>query len=712
MARINSSKSKRTANSLFDMGGKLVPCKVKKVLMDPNTNLAQTFGGHEAVGLIFYNKIRKKASGFGTNVDYKDKVEINSYDGFAKPLFPFLKYYPLINEVVTVITLTSKDYLENRTNVTDYYFPPLNLWNHPHHNTLPSVQNYQKDKTEIYSQEDYGYDGLVRRPIDGEVDLNIPLGKYFKEYLNIKPLLPYEGDLITEGRFGNSIRLGATARGVEKDEETGAEGYEFPKDISSPWSKGGASKNGDPIIIMRNGQPKELDNKGWEHTIEDINLDPSSIYLTSTQNIENLQVAAEMCWYSFGLNVETKEEDNKAATNFLANPIKEITAKEVTTETETETETAETSSAETETTDNIETETTGSAEIEPTESISEEEAGMVDEEDTLRYYDTPTEPELEAIDGNLPEAYRLSDLGDVPYYYESFKGEGLTSDYIDTHYYNRAESEQGKARCTNCAFFKAGSNANDNQCSKWNAKVRRNWYCNSYGNGLLAKLEDYPNFGTKHFTITSPDPHVGKKGYLMHVMDVGKMYQQVDVQIIKGGGRMSPDIPLHMDPLAIAKTSLNGYIHEYVIPKGKKGEIFVKFDDESFGQSLGLQDPPPPPPPPFFWFLGKKKFGQDVFETVGVGRARNGGKAMASEEIMEDAKQKALRAAYDAHTSTIGRMYGTFEDFLFDGGPEMHMMKRGVGVGTITIPLSRKEWQVGYRWQITHIEEYPPSMWP
>ena len=328
MARINNTKSFNTANSLFNMGGKLVPCKVKKVLMDPHTNLAQSFGGHEAVGLIFYNKIRKKASGFGVNIDHKDKEELSLYDGFAKPLFPFLKYYPLINEVVTVITLTSKDYLENRTNVTDYYFPPLNLWNHPHHNTLPSIQNYQKDKTEIYTQEDYGYDGLLRRPIDGEVDLNIPLGKYFKEYLNIKPLLPYEGDLITEGRFGNSIRLGATARGVEKDEETGAEGYEFPKDISSPWSKGGASKNGDPIIIIRNGQPKELDNKGWEHTIEDINLDPSSIYLTSTQNIENFQVAADMCWYSFGANVETKEEPNKGASKLLSKPTDFVTAKE------------------------------------------------------------------------------------------------------------------------------------------------------------------------------------------------------------------------------------------------------------------------------------------------------------------------------------------------------------------------------------------------
>ena len=447
MARYSSNNNFKTANNAFNLGGKLVSCKVKKIILDPTTNLAKSYGGHEAVGLIFYNKIRKKAGGFGINPDYKDKEEVAQFDGFAKPLFPFLKYHPLVNEIVTIITLTSKDYLDNRTSVTDYYFPPINLWNHPHHNTLPATQNYQNNNNIIVKSEEYGYSGLQRRTLTGTEgpDIDIPLGKYFKEYLNIKPLLPYEGDYITEGRFGNSIRLGATARGVDKDETTGGEAYEFPTGSISPWSKGGASKNGDPIIIIRNGQPKELDEKGWEHTIEDVNLDPSSIYLTSTQNIENLQVAADMAWYSFGQNVEAKPPPNKAASDFLSNPTEEITAKEQGSAevVDDKTDSSSTSEETTETTTSTtEGETTGS-----TETISEEEAGLVDKEDTTEYYqldDGQTEPEV-IERPPLPEGYVLA---------------------------------TGENNCQNCVFHK------DNQCSKWNAKVRANhenpWVCGAW----------------------------------------------------------------------------------------------------------------------------------------------------------------------------------------------------------------------------------------
>jgi hypothetical protein len=68
-----------------------------------------------------------------------------------------------------------------------------------------------------------------------------------------------------EGRWGNSIRFGSTV-----------------KERPNNWSITGS--NGNPITILRNGQG---DNRpeGWLPTVEDINKDDSSIYLTSTQNI-------------------------------------------------------------------------------------------------------------------------------------------------------------------------------------------------------------------------------------------------------------------------------------------------------------------------------------------------------------------------------------------------------------------------------------------
>ena len=91
-------------------------------------------------------------------------------------------------------------------------------------------------------------------------------GGTFIERTNIHPLLPFSGDNIFEGRFGNSIRLGSTARNGFND-----------------WSSVG--ENGDPILIIRNGQPLNSTNEAWTPQIEDINNDLSSIWITSTQQI-------------------------------------------------------------------------------------------------------------------------------------------------------------------------------------------------------------------------------------------------------------------------------------------------------------------------------------------------------------------------------------------------------------------------------------------
>jgi hypothetical protein len=111
--------------------------------------------------------------------------------------------------------------------------------------------------------------GSVRRVTDQDTD--IELGKTFNEnnVLNNRPLLPYEGDIIYEGRFGNSIRLGSTVNNAK---------------LANPWSFEG--KNGSPIIIIKNGQSSETDaSQPWVPTVENINIDESSIYLTSTQQI-------------------------------------------------------------------------------------------------------------------------------------------------------------------------------------------------------------------------------------------------------------------------------------------------------------------------------------------------------------------------------------------------------------------------------------------
>ena len=120
-----------------------------------------------------------------------------------------------------------------------------------------------------------------RCPIDKNGDKNPkslplarPLFNNFQEIEKIRPLQPYSGDVMFEGRYGQSIRFGSTV-----------------KDSQQPnnWSNEG--KIGNPITIIRNGQANDSTKMDFEHILEDANRDDSSIYLCSNQQISNFQKA-------------------------------------------------------------------------------------------------------------------------------------------------------------------------------------------------------------------------------------------------------------------------------------------------------------------------------------------------------------------------------------------------------------------------------------
>lgn len=77
-------------------------------------------------------------------------------------------------------------------------------------------------------------------------------------------LQPFSGDLLIEGRFGNSIRLSSTT----------TQQY----DNAPSWT---GTADGDPIIVLSNGRSFS-DNT---FVVENTNDDASSLYLTSTQKL-------------------------------------------------------------------------------------------------------------------------------------------------------------------------------------------------------------------------------------------------------------------------------------------------------------------------------------------------------------------------------------------------------------------------------------------
>jgi len=271
--------------------GQFIPVKVVDVVLDMSFPNVEKIGGWDALGTVLYIKVSDIVN--DPEVEYKRNLKtLISSNNLARPLFANQKYYPLKGEIILIFSTTGRDIIKDTSET--YYLNNINIWNHPHHNALPNPDTYNgtfpknnNDKTKNDYLKSSG--GLVRQIKDG--DSEIPLGSYFEEQLNTKPLLPFEGDHIIEGRFGNSIRFGATAPG--------------PND----WSTSG--QTGDPITIIRNGQSDELDDKGWEPTTEDVNRDPSSIYLTSTQKLDKF-VPASLNWQSWGAKPTVIEDPLEA----------------------------------------------------------------------------------------------------------------------------------------------------------------------------------------------------------------------------------------------------------------------------------------------------------------------------------------------------------------------------------------------------------------
>lgn len=208
--------------------------RVKDIILDQNHPKFYEYGEWASIGLAFV----------------EDTTQPTTEENFMTvyPLLSNLKFYPLLNEIITVISLPSTELETDPNSSKFYYLPPLNIWNSQHHNAIPGTSNLPPSQQKDYQQTGAG---SVRRVTDGGTEID--LGETFIEQLNINALQPFEGDYILEGRFGNSLRFGS-------------------------------SQGKDPITKIRNGQGPQTD-EGWTTIEENIQEDKASIYLTSTQQI-------------------------------------------------------------------------------------------------------------------------------------------------------------------------------------------------------------------------------------------------------------------------------------------------------------------------------------------------------------------------------------------------------------------------------------------
>ena len=189
-----------------------------------------------------------------TNIDTLFAIHVRTYTSYydnefllALPANPSIKQIPLVGEHVLVFRTTNQESSKDQWRESWYYLPLVGVKAAINANRLP---------------------GLAEELSDIDIEKRKP-GKTF-ESREVSPIQPYEGDLLIEGRWGNSIRFSSTI----------ATNGDYT--VDRPW-RGAVS--GDPIIIISNGR-KNLINK--QFVVENIQDDQTSIYLTSTQSLPNL----------------------------------------------------------------------------------------------------------------------------------------------------------------------------------------------------------------------------------------------------------------------------------------------------------------------------------------------------------------------------------------------------------------------------------------
>ena len=225
--------------------------EVLDICLDSEHEAFKALGGYSngAIGQI---KIRLLHS--------KPKDLPGNYEGgtlgralWARPLFSNIKTYPLKREFVIVGEYISKLTPNSQTIIREYYYSsPLSIFGSVNANALLLDRSQSPAGSKDYSEIEDGQE----KSAGSEEKVAISLGKEFSPSVAIKPVLPREGDVILEGRFGQSLRFGSPDGNII------------------------------PSIYLRAGQAEvEEELEYLKPMDENINLDGASIYMTVDETI-------------------------------------------------------------------------------------------------------------------------------------------------------------------------------------------------------------------------------------------------------------------------------------------------------------------------------------------------------------------------------------------------------------------------------------------
>ena len=266
--------------------------------------------------------------------DSRGKIKIKKLIGDnaiydAYPLICNIRILPMIGEVVLVSEYLPSEAGDNaklakfeidsqRTYTNLFYLNILNTGN-----SVSLNKNYEflnnTDKSNLENKKDT-VSNVGKQNIVNKKD---SISEYFINK-RTKSLLPLEGDILFEGRSGQSIRF---SQSIKKD-------INFTENTSLLGSTANSTENkrknevwvygdvgGKPIIVISNGR-EETDKLDAKESLEDINKDDSSIYLSS----DNILPLTQACQESAQINLD-KVNGNETEVSKL--PPKQFSGKQI-----------------------------------------------------------------------------------------------------------------------------------------------------------------------------------------------------------------------------------------------------------------------------------------------------------------------------------------------------------------------------------------------
>ena len=176
-------------DSSFEKSEEVIIARVSDISLNSNSQLFSSTGGWSGIGTINFVKMKSSTS---------TEIQQNTLS-LATPLFPNIKNYPLVNEIVIILKGPNNNSPDTSPTNKYFYVSAASLWNSQHINAYPnditSPNNISPSLNKSYDSIEGGNSARTTTK-EQSIDLNGNSGGTFVEKGNIQPILPFAGDIL------------------------------------------------------------------------------------------------------------------------------------------------------------------------------------------------------------------------------------------------------------------------------------------------------------------------------------------------------------------------------------------------------------------------------------------------------------------------------------------------------------------------------------